>query len=115
MVAPVPMPIVPAAVELPRVCVALEKVIAPDTVWVLAKLMYCWVPPLMRANRPEVVVHRSPLTGVVGAAPWAMFRPAVEVVEATVPTRPVNVAPDRFALPVMSAATRNEDGLPESG
>jgi hypothetical protein len=29
----------------------------------------CWVPALMRANRPEVVVQMSPLTGVVGATP----------------------------------------------
>jgi hypothetical protein len=93
MVAPVPTLIVPAAVELPSVWLALEKVMLPETVWVLPRLMYCWVPALMRANRPEVVVQMSPLTGVVGAAPCGRLRPAPPAAEATVLTLPVNVLP----------------------
>jgi hypothetical protein len=88
MVAPVPTLIVPAAVELPRVWLALEKVFEPEMVCVPPKSTYCWVEPFWRMNRPPVVVQMSPLTGVVGAVPWGTLKPALAVVEAMVPTLP---------------------------
>jgi hypothetical protein len=56
-VAPVPTLMVEAAVELPRVWLALEKVMLPETVWVLPRLISCCVPALMRAKTPLVVVR----------------------------------------------------------
>ncbi len=88
MVAPEAMLVVPAAVELPKVLFAFEKVFEPPTVCVPPKSMYCWVEPFWRMNRPPVVVQMSPLTGLVGAVPWAMLKPALAVVLAIVPTFP---------------------------
>jgi hypothetical protein len=97
IVAPEATLIVPAAVELPKVRLALENVFAPPMVCVPAESTYCWVVPFWRMNRPEVVVQMSPLTGVVGATPCGRFRPAVVVVGATVVTKPVKVLPARGA------------------
>lgn len=49
------------------------------------------VAPAMRTNNPDAVVHRSPLTGAVGAAPCGRFSPAVPVADATVVNSPVIV------------------------
>jgi hypothetical protein len=88
IVAPEATPIVPVAVELPNTELALEKVLFPLMVCEVSKSTYCLVTPFWRMNRPEVVVQMSPLTGVVGAAPWAMLKPALAVVEAMVLTLP---------------------------
>jgi hypothetical protein len=69
MVAPEAKLIVPVAVELPRVWLALEKVLFPLMVCEVSKSTYCLVVPFWRMNRPVVVVQMSPLTGDVGAAP----------------------------------------------
>ena len=69
MVAPEATLIVPVAVELPNVEVALEKVLFPLMVCELSKSTYCLLVPFWRMNRPEVVVQMSPLTGDVGATP----------------------------------------------
>jgi hypothetical protein len=47
------------------------------------------VAPLMRANSPDVVVHKSPLPGTVGATPCGRLNPAVSVVDAAVFNLPV--------------------------
>jgi hypothetical protein len=49
------------------------------------------VEPLMRAKAPLVVVHRSPLTGEVGAVPWGRFKLAAEVVDAVPLISPLTV------------------------
>jgi hypothetical protein len=49
------------------------------------------VVPLILEKIPAEVVHRSPLTGVVGAAPWGRFNPAVVVVDAIVFSFPAEV------------------------
>jgi hypothetical protein len=69
MVAPEATLIVLVAVELPMVCVGLEKTLFPLMVCVPSKSTYCLVVPFWRMNRPEVVVQMSPFTGVVGATP----------------------------------------------
>jgi hypothetical protein len=56
------------------------------------------VVPLILAKIPAVVVHRSPLTGVVGAAPWGKLIPAAVVVDNTVTSFPVRVPPVRLSL-----------------
>jgi hypothetical protein len=55
-VAPEPRLIVPVAVEVPMVWVALENVFEPLMVCVPSMSTYWRVEPLMRANRPLVVV-----------------------------------------------------------
>jgi hypothetical protein len=42
------------------------------------------VAPFTRPKNPVVVDQKSPLTGLVGAAPWGKFRPAEPVAEAAV-------------------------------
>jgi hypothetical protein len=44
--------------------------------------------PLILANSPKVVVHKSPLTGEVGADPWGMFNEALFALLACNPTGP---------------------------
>jgi len=106
MVAPEATLIVPVAVELPRVWLAFEKVMLPETVWVSLSVISCLVAALIRAKTAPVVVQMSPLTGAVGAAPCGTFSPAVAVVEATVVTSPVNVAPASRAYGVSAEDVR---------
>ena len=85
----------PVVVIVPPVrgAVAVMEVILP-----FAGLNGPTVLPFMVAKTPAVVVHRSPLTGVIGAAPWGKFNPAVVVVDTTVISFPVRVPPERLSL-----------------
>ena len=88
------IPIEPVVVIVPPVkgAVAVIEVTVPFPVPVPNGPM---VPPFILAKTPVVVDHKSPFTGVVGAAPGGKFNPAVVVEEATVFSFPVNVPPAR--------------------
>ena len=49
--------------------------------------------PFILAKTPVVVVHKSPLTGAVGATPWGKVSPAFVVEDANVFSFPVIVPP----------------------
>ena len=88
------IPIEPVVVIVPPVkgAVAVIEVTVPFPVPLPNGPM---VLPFILAKTPVVVVHRSPLTGAVGATPWGKVSPAFVVEEAAVVSSPVMVPPAR--------------------
>ena len=93
IVAPVASPVVPDAVPVPKLFTEAANVFAPVNVLLFASVGMVCVIPLSRTNKLEAVVHRSPLTGDVGAVPCGRLSPAPPVAEATVFSLPVSVPP----------------------